>query len=270
MTFKIVVCIKQVPDTSDIKWTEHNTIQRDGLDSIINPFDVGAIQLAKNVKILLKKMDLDVQINVVTMGPLQAVEMLKKAVAMGCDKAFLLSDKKFSGADTLATAYTLSQFIKTQIPDFNLVICGQQAIDGDTAQTPSSLAQKLSIAQITNVIGLKEVNKVYSVWIKDTKNSTKEIKTGHPALIATILNNTNILPNINAYIKAAQTQVTILNASDLNSDLTKIGLIGSPTQVKKAYKAEIKRNTTIIENESVENCTEYIFNEINKCRVKND
>ena len=270
MTFKIVVCIKQVPDTSDIKWTEHNTIQRDGLDSIINPFDVGAIQLAKNVKILLKKMDLDVQINVVTMGPLQAVEMLKKAVAMGCDKAFLLSDKKFSGADTLATAYTLSLFIKTQIPDFNLVICGQQAIDGDTAQTPSSLAQKLSVAQITNVVALKEANNVYSVWIKDSKTSTEEIKTGHPALIATTLKNTNILPNINGYIKACKTKITVLNSSDLNIDINKIGLVGSPTQVKKAYKFEILRNTTYIENESAENCSEYIIDEINKCRVNDD
>ena len=108
MTFKIVVCIKQVPDTTDIRWTEHNTIQRDGLDSVINPYDIGAINFANYIKSLNK----EVQITVVTMGPFQAQDALHEALAMGCDEAYLLSDKKFSGADTLATAYTLSQFIK--------------------------------------------------------------------------------------------------------------------------------------------------------------
>ena len=138
MTFKVAVFIKQVPDTDDIRWTEHNTIQREGLESVINPYDIGAIQLAKNVKFLLN----DCEITAVSMGPLQAKEALKEALAMGCDKAFLLCDKKFAGSDTLATAYVLSQFINTHLNDFDLIICGYQAVDGDTAQTPSSLAQK--------------------------------------------------------------------------------------------------------------------------------
>ena len=151
MTFKIIVCIKQVPDTNDIKWTEHNTIQRDGLDSIINPYDISAIQFANNFKYVLD----DVKITVVSMGPTQAKDALKEAIAIGADEANLLSDKKFSAADTLATAYTLSQFIKSKFPDFNIILCGQQAIDGDTAQTPSSLAEKLDIPQITNVVWSK-------------------------------------------------------------------------------------------------------------------
>ena len=153
MSFKIIVCIKQVPDTNDIRWTENNTIQRDGLDSIINPQDIAALQYANNFKYILS----DVEVIAVTMGPLQAIEALKEAIAISADDAYLLSDRRFSGADTLATAYTLSAFIKKFHPDFNLILCGYQALDGDTAQTPSCLAEKLSIPQITGVIGIKEL-----------------------------------------------------------------------------------------------------------------
>ena len=100
MSFKIIVCIKQVPDTNDIRWTENNTIQRDGLDSVINPQDISALQYANNFKYLLN----DVEIIAVTMGPPQAIDVLKEALAISADKAYLLSDKRFSGADTLATA----------------------------------------------------------------------------------------------------------------------------------------------------------------------
>ena len=95
MTYKIVVCIKQVPDTTDIKWTKNNTIQRDGLESVINPFDIGAIQLAKNAKQILSNSGIESEINVVTMGPNQAIDALKKAIAMGCDNGYLLSDKNY-------------------------------------------------------------------------------------------------------------------------------------------------------------------------------
>ena len=105
---RIVVCIKQVPDTNDIQWTENNTIKRDGLDSIINPFDLGALQIANNIK----KLYSNTEITVVTMGPKQATSVLREAITLGADKAYLLCDRRFSGADTLATAYTISLFIK--------------------------------------------------------------------------------------------------------------------------------------------------------------
>lgn len=266
MTFKIVVCIKQVPDTDDIKWTENNTIQREGLDSIINPYDLGAIQLAQNVKFLQPK----AQIIVVTMGPKQAEEALKTALAMGADRAYLLSDRKFSGSDTLATAYTLSQFIKTIVPDYKLIICGQQAVDGDTAQTPSSTAEKLGIAQITNAIALKELNEDCSVWITDTSACKQEIKAAYPALIATVSKDVNILPDINGYIKAQNTEIEVLCAENINADSSRIGLSGSPTQVRKAFRPIITRNTTLIEDESAQNCAGYILEEISKCKAQND
>lgn len=263
MTFKIVVCIKQVPDTADIRWTEHNTIQREGLDSVINPFDIGAIQIANNIKRLLN----DVEINVVTMGPPQAKEALNQALAMGCDKAFLLCDKRFSGADTLATAYTLSQFIKNVIPDFNVILCGQQAVDGDTAQTPSSMAEKLSIEQVTNVIGIKSINETESVWTKDTCSYTQEIKVKHPVLISTLINNIEILPSINAYIKASETVINVLTAEDIDADLALIGLKGSPTQVKNAFRPVVSRVNELIENEAPEKCAQFIIDQVNKCKA---
>ena len=117
---KIIVCIKQVPDTTDIKWTENNTIQREGVESVINPFDLYAIEEALQLKKTLE----NVEITVLTMGPLQAEEMLKKAIAVGCDNAVLISDKKFAGADTYATGKTIAAAIKNKLPDYDLILCG--------------------------------------------------------------------------------------------------------------------------------------------------
>ncbi len=265
MTFKIVVCIKQVPDTTDIRWTEHNTIQRDGLDSVINPYDIGAINLANYIKSLNK----EVQITVVTMGPFQAQDALREALAMGCDEAYLLSDKKFSGADTLATAYTLSQFIKNIVPDFKLVICGQQAVDGDTAQTPSSLAEKLDIAQATNITKLINFSDDCVILKKETQFCTQEIKLPLPSLVAFSCNNTEINPDISSYIRSQNSQIKILNAEELSVSEDNIGLKGSPTQVKKAYRPVITRTTELLEEASSETYADFILSEINKCRADN-
>lgn len=266
MTFKIVVFIKQVPDTDDIRWTEHNTIQREGLDSVINPYDIGAIQLAKNVKFLMP----DSEIIAVSMGPKQAETALKEALAMGCDKGILLSDKKFAGSDTLATAYVLSQFVKTKEPDCNLIICGQQAVDGDTAQTPSSMAEKLCVQQLCSVVALKEINKDYSAWVKDTSLNNQQIKIFHPCVISTTLNKVDILPDIKGYIKAQNSDIIVLSAADINAEDTNIGIAGSPTQVKRAFRPIIERETELIENVSLGQISDFLINEINNCKAKND
>lgn len=266
MSFKIIVFIKQVPDTDDIRWTEQNTIQREGLESVINPYDIGAIQLAKKIRLLLE----DCKITAVTMGPLQAKAALKEAIAMGCDNGYLLCDKKFAGSDTLATAYVLSQFIKTGAKDFDLILCGYQAVDGDTAQTPSSLAQKLNIAQITSVKELIEINKEYSLWQKETPEVTQNIKIYHPALISVNINNAEILPDINGYIKAQTTDITVLSAADIEADITKTGFAGSPTQVKKAFRPEITRATERLSFENNGQISDYIIKLINKCKEQDE
>ena len=263
MTFNIVVCIKQVPDTTDIKWTEQNTIQREGLDSIVNPYDIGAILLAKSIKNFIP----DTIITAVTMGPAQAKDALKEAIAMGCDEAYLLSDKKFSGADTLATAYTLSEFIKLKVPDFKLIICGQQAIDGDTAQTPSSLAEKLGIAQVTNIKELATVTDNFAELNKETDLYIQKLRLYYPALIACSLSNIEITPSINDYIKSQDKKITILDSASLNLSDEHTGIKGSPTRVKNAYRPVIERTVKLFDNQSVDECADFIMDKINNCKV---
>ena len=136
----IVVFIKQVPDTTDIKWTENNTIDRNGLESILNPKDGVALETALRLKDRY-----GAKVTAVTMGPFQAEAVLRLALAMGADDAFLLTDRKFSGADTVATARVLAQLIKDKLGDTDLILCGQVAIDGETGQVGPSVAAQLNI-----------------------------------------------------------------------------------------------------------------------------
>lgn len=247
--FKIIVFVKQVPDTDDIKWTENNTIQREGLDSIINPYDLSALQTAVEIKKYRIK---NAEIVAVSMGPKQAEEALKQALALGADRAYLLSDRKFSAADTLATAYTLSQFVKSKEPDFDMIICGQQAIDGDTAQTPSSMAEKLSIAQITACKNIEELSMESITAIRETSDSVSKIKAKLPVLITIDATGTYLQPRINDYMRAQDTEIIVLNAEEIGADPVKIGYAGSPTYVKRAYRAVKERNNTVVTAQGAE------------------
>lgn len=262
MTFKIVVCIKQVPDTNDIKWTERNTIAREGMDLIMNPYDLGAIQMALNVK----KYIFDVEIILVSMGPNQAMESLSYGIALGADRAYLLCDKKFAASDTLATAYCLSCFIKKYVPDFNLIICGQQAVDGDTAQTPTGLAEKLSIPSVTLVKKLLSINNEYASIIRETPSAVEEVEVSLPALIA--VDNQEILfdPKIKDFMRAQDKEIAVLSACDIDSQECFIGLNGSPTQVKKAFRPEKHREGTILDDVCKDDFKELLLSEIDKAK----
>ena len=150
---KIVVCIKQVPDTTDVKINpETNTLVREGVAGISNPFDEFALEEA-----LLTKEKYGGEVHVISMGPPQAIDVLKNALAVGADKVYLVSDRAFAGADTLATAYTLAKTIES-IGGADLVICGKQAIDGDTAQVGPGIATRLGMPQLTYVSKVREIN----------------------------------------------------------------------------------------------------------------
>jgi electron transfer flavoprotein beta subunit len=150
---KIVVCIKQVPETTEVKINpQTNTLMREGVASITNPFDEFALEES-----LLTKEKHGGEIHVITMGPPQAIDVLKNAAAVGADKVYLLSDRAFAGADTLATAYTLAKAIE-KIGDVDLIICGKQAIDGDTAQVGPGIATRLGIPQLTYVATVGEID----------------------------------------------------------------------------------------------------------------
>lgn len=230
---KTVLCIKQVPDTSDIKWTENNTIQREGLESIINPYDVYAIEAA----LKLKKSYENVEITALTMGPLQAEEMLRKTLALGIDKAILLSDKKFAAADTYATGKTIGTAIAEKIPDYDLIICGQFAIDGDTAQTGPSIANTLNIPQVTYVQEIISCeNKAITVR-RELDDGTEIVKVQLPALICVLKDYFEpTRAKINGIIKAKKSGVMICGFDDLNLSAEDVGLKGSPTYVSRAFR----------------------------------
>ena len=235
---KIIVCIKQVPDTTDIKWTENNTMQREGVESIINPCDLYAIEEA----VKIKKTFPDSEITALTMGPLQAEEILRKAISLGCDRGILLSDKKFAGADTYATGKTLAAAIKSKISDFDLIFCGQFAIDGDTAQTGPIIASLLNIPQVTFTQKLLrlEANLIYAT--REIEEGYETIKVELPALIC-ILNGEyeTSRPTINGTIQANKAEIETYTHEDIGLSPDDVGIKGSPTDVSKAFRPEHDR-----------------------------
>ncbi|MBR6163510.1 electron transfer flavoprotein subunit beta/FixA family protein [bacterium] len=231
----IVVFIKQVPDTTDIKWTENNTIDRNGLESILNPKDGVALETALRLKDRY-----GAKVTAVTMGPFQAEAVLRLALAMGADDAFLLTDRKFSGADTVATARVLAQLIKDKLGDTDLILCGQVAIDGETGQVGPSVAAQLNIPQLTYVdeILMFEDNKL--TVKKETEQYIETISAELPVLICVNSELEPRLPKIDGYIKAQQYCCNTVNMEGLTIEQDKVGLKGSPTYVSKVFKPENK------------------------------
>lgn len=234
---KIVLCIKQVPDTSDIKWTENNTIQREGLESIINPYDVYSIEAA----LKLKRSYENVEVTAVTMGPFQAADMLKKTIAVGVDNGILLSDKKFAGADTYATGKTIAAAIKSKLSDFDLIICGQFAIDGDTAQTGPSIANALGIPQVTYVQEIISYNEGHLTVRRELEDGSEIVKVKLPALICVLKDYFEpSRAKINGIKKAQQTEITTYGITDIGLEPENTGLKGSPTYVSRAFRPSPK------------------------------
>lgn len=240
---KILVCIKQVPDTTDIKWTENNTIQREGVESVINPFDVYAIEAALKIKNELP----DAEITTLTMGPNQAETILRKAISVGCDNGVLLCDKKFAGADTYATAKTISSAIKSEFSNFDLIICGQFAVDGDTAQTGSGIATQLDIPQVTYVKDIDRIEESSLYATRELEDGTETVKINFPALICVLKNDFEpTRAKINGIIKAQNAQIKKLSMEDINLLPENVGIKGSPTFVSKAFRPIKKRSKCVI------------------------
>ncbi len=237
--FKIALCVKQVPDTSDIKWTENNTIQREGVESIINPYDVYASEFALKLKEELK----DVEITVFTMGPNQAENMLRKLMAIGCDKAVLISDKKFAGADTYATGKTISSAIKTVLPDFDLIVCGQFAVDGDTAQTGPCIASMLNIPQVTYVKRFTYADEDKLTLERELEDGIETVEVNYPSLVCVLQDVFEPRrPLINGIKEAQLKDIKICTMEDIGLEADKCGLRGSPTFVSKAFRRVSKHN----------------------------
>jgi len=226
----IIVCIKQVPGTTQVRINpETNTLIREGVEAIINPFDENAIEAALQLRDKHGG-----KVTVITMGPPQATTALRDAMALGADEAVLLSDRAFAGSDTWATSYTLASAIK-KIGLFDLVICGKQAIDGDTAQVGPGVAEFLGLPQVTFAVGIEisggsaKINRL----LEET-NEIIELKL--PAVVTVVKQmNTPRMPSFKGKIKAKSAVIPTWGAKDINAEDGKVGQKGSPTSVVKIF-----------------------------------
>jgi electron transfer flavoprotein beta subunit len=249
------VCIKQVPGVSEVKIDpKSNTLVREGVVSIINPNDRNALELA-----LTLKEEYKAEVIAMSMGPPQAEEALREALAMGVNKGVLLSDRAFAGADTLATSYTLALAIKKIINEADpeekfLIICGAQAVDGDTGQVPPELAEELGIPQITYVQRIELSEDKITVERKFRATEIVVIETNLPALISVLVDiNNPRYPSIAGIMRAYEkTNVIYFDSNALKADKSKIGLNGSMTEVKKIFFPERRVNPVMLEGSTEE------------------
>ncbi|MCR4880699.1 MAG: electron transfer flavoprotein subunit beta/FixA family protein [bacterium] len=243
----IVVCIKQVPDTQDIKWTEKGTMIREGVESIINPYDEFALEYALKIKDKYP----DTKITVISMGPMQAKELLKLAIAKGADEGILACDKKFAGADTYATSATLAHTIKKYVKDIDLIICGQFAIDGDTAQTAPSMAGHLNLPQVTFVTDILSFDEKGIKLRRETEEGFIDVQAQYP-LVISVMKRSDEPRNhtIKGYINACNTDITVACKEDIGIDDNLIGFKGSPTYVSKSFPPHFERKGEILTDEA--------------------
>lgn len=244
---EIIVCIKQVPDSASVKIDpETNTLMRQGVPAIVNPFDMHALEAALQLKEIHGG-----TITVVTMGPPQATEALRECVALGADKGILVSDRAFGGSDTLATSYTLASAVKT-LGKYDLILCGMQAIDGDTAQVGPSMAEQLEIAQLTFVSKIEIVGD--KVTVQREQDECYEVVESKLPILITVVRSINDprFPNVKGIMKAKKAQFPVLALADLVVDETRLGLKGSPTKVSKIFSPPKRSNTIQIQKDTAQ------------------
>ncbi len=227
----IIVCIKQVPETTEVRINpETNTLIREGVKSIINPFDMYAIEEAVRLKEKFGGKAI-----ALTMGPPQAEAALREAISMGIDEGYLVCDRAFAGSDTWATSYTLAGAIK-KIGQFDLIICGKQASDGDTAQVGPGIATHLDLPQVTYVKKVEEATATSLKLERMMEEGFEIIQTPLPCLITVVKEiNEPRIPSLKGMMRAKSAKITALGQKDLDLDPQSIGLCGSPTQVVKIF-----------------------------------
>ncbi|MCM1040930.1 MAG: electron transfer flavoprotein subunit beta/FixA family protein [Bacteroides sp.] len=257
----IVVCIKQVPDTTEIKLDPvKGTLIRDGVPSIMNPDDKGGLEFA-----LQLKDQYGAHVTVITMGPPQADAILREAFAMGADRAILLTDRAFAGADTLATSHALSAALKKI--DYDLIIAGRQAIDGDTAQVGPETAELLDLPQVSYVEGLKFDGKKTLEVRKQTEEGYQILEVETPCLLTVLASaNKARYMTVSGIVKAFDKEVEIWTAASVGADPATLGLNGSPTKVKKSFGKQLKGKGEVHEVDAAE-AAELIVNKLKERHI---
>lgn len=241
----IVVCIKQVPDSAQIRvHPVTNTIMRQGVPSIINPYDLYSLEEALRIKD-----ELGARVTVISMGPKMAIDALRKALSFGADRAILLTDRAFAGSDTLATSFALASAIKKIHSDdpVDMVFCGKQTIDGDTAQVGPGVARRLDMQQLTYVAKVEKVDldSRHIVAHRRAEGGVQVLRTKLPCMV-TMVEGVNQIryATLENVFRSVRQEVEEWSAKDAEiPDMTKCGLKGSPTVVKKVFapKAKAKR-----------------------------
>jgi electron transfer flavoprotein beta subunit len=254
---KIIVCIKQVPDAKDVRLDpKTNTMAREGVESIMNPFDRHAVEEA----VRLKEQH-GGTVTVLSMGPPQAEAVLRDAVSCGADEAVLVSDRAFAGADTWATTYTLGKAID-KLGDFDLILCGKQAIDGDTAQVGPGLARRLDIPYVSYVKKVSGYDSGVMQVERLMDDGYDELAIPLPGLLTVVKEiNEPRVPSLKGKMKAKKLVIQSLSAEDIGAEPQSIGLPGSTTQVVKVFAPQFKGERSMLEgtvDEQVEQLAEKI------------
>ncbi len=242
---RIIVAIKQVPETKSVKMDEKTgTVIREGVEAIINPLDLYAIETA-----LRLREKHGGEVIGISMGPSKAITALREAIAMGFDSGILISDSAFAGSDTWATSYILAEAIK-RIGDFSLVICGERATDGDTGQVGPGIASflDLPVASYVSKIQIPNFKSQISDW-GTTLRVERLIENGYEALscslpcVITVVKEVSIprLPTLRGKQRAKRTEIPVWGSDDLDVDLSKVGVNGSPTRVVKIFRPKVTR-----------------------------
>lgn len=235
----ILVCIKQVPGTSKVEVDPiTGVLKRDGIDSKMNPYDLFALETALKIKEKIGGV-----VKVLSMGPNQALSVIKEAFTMGADEGTLLSDRKFGGADVLATSYTIAQGVK-KMGDLDLVICGKQTTDGDTAQVGPEMAEWLNIPHVANVKNIIKVEASSITVEMDMPESIETVEISYPCLLT--VDKGIYQPRLPSYKKKIATkdrEIRILGLNDLeNKNEKDYGLNGSPTRVERIFPPEANKD----------------------------
>ena len=255
MPYNVVVCVKQVPDTTDVRIDpETKTLVREGVPSIVNPFDTYALE--EGIRIREKAGG---KVTVLSMGPPQAIEALRECLAVGADEAVLLSDRAFAGSDTLATAYALSLAIKKLDPC--IVLCGKQAWDGDTAQVGPGVAEELDVPHATYVRKIT-LDGETAVVERLIEGGYEKVKVPLPALFTVVKEiNEPRLPSLRGKLRAKSARIPIWSPQDIEADTGRLGLAGSPTEVIRVFSPEIRSKGEVLE-QPLREATQYLLSKL--------
>ena len=259
----IVVCIKQVPDTTEVKIDpKTNTLVRQGVPSSENPFDKNAIEAG-----LRLKEKYGGRVTVVSMGPPQANDALKECLAMGADDAVLVSDRAFGGADTLATSYTLAATIRA-LGHFDVILCGKQAIDGDTAQVGPEMAEHLGITQLTYVAKIDIQGDTVQVY-REHEEGYEVVEARLPVLMSVVKSiNVPRYPTVKGIMKAVhKDKIRVLSAKDLEVDMDRLGLKGSATQVRQIFTPPQRGQGILIRQDSARKSVDELMAKLSDAKI---